>query len=151
MTRKTGLILLLLVSNAATPGISTQVSAQEKTPSSAIVEVPYEPDYAKGLIERREWRRLRKIFLKKQLPLILRKHRDKLRCGTCMDVYMDVAFSVSLIGGVTVLKVDAGHACGNELPAAMRDDFFAYLREYPYPKVLLGKTVRLRLGTALKC
>ncbi len=130
---------------------SLHAESPEGDTASRIVEAPYEPDYAKGIPERHEWRRLRKIFLKKKLPLILRKHRDKLRCGTCMDVYMDVAFSVNLIGGVTVLKVDAEYACGNEFPAAMRDDFLAYLREYPYPKVLLGKTVRLRLGTALKC
>lgn len=136
---------------AATPDISARPSATEKIASSAIVEVPYEPDYAKGLVERREWRRLRKIFLKKRLPLILRKHRDKLHCGACMDVYMDVAFSVSLTGTVSVKQIDTAHACGGEFPEAMRTDFIEYLTQYPYPAILLGKTVRLRLGTSLKC
>ena len=150
MHRTPGLMLLpLILAPAHRP--FAQAASPEKTSASAIIESPYEPDYAKGLPERQEWRRLRKIFLKKKLPLILHKHRDRLRCGTCMDVYMDVAFSVSLIGAVNVLKIDAQHACGTEFSPAMRDDFIAYLREYPYPKALLGKTVRLRLGTALKC
>lgn len=144
-------LMLLPAMLASSPRLLAQAEGSEKISANAIVEAPYEPDYAKGLPERQEWRRLRKTFLKKKLPLILRKHRDRLRCGTCMDVYMDVAFSVSFIGAVNVLKIDAQHACGAEFPPAMRDDFIAYLREYPYPKALLGKTVRLRLGTALKC
>lgn len=142
---------LLLAFVVVSPGLAAETAGAEKTSANTIVEAPYEPDYAKGLPEREEWRRLRKIFLKKQLPLILRKHRDRLRCGTCMDVYMDVAFSVSLVGSISILKIDAQHACGGEFPPAMHDDFIAYLRNYPYPKALLGKTVRLRLGTALKC
>lgn len=142
---------LLLAMLAVSPGLPAQAKSPEDASVNTIIEAPYEPDYAKGVPERHEWRRLRKIFLKKKLPLILRKHRDRLRCGTCMDVYMDVAFSVSLVGSVSVLKVEAEHACGGDFPPAMRDDFIRYLREYPYPKALLGKTVRLRLGTALKC
>ena len=151
MKPKKSIMLLLLAMGSAIPGVSAQASTTEKTPAGALVEAPYEPDYAKGLAERREWRRLRKIFLKKQLPFILRKHRDKLRCGTCMDVYMDIAFSVSLAGTISVKQIDTAHACGGEFPDAMRADFLEYLRTYPYPATLLGKTVRLRLGTSLKC
>jgi hypothetical protein len=143
--------MLLAAFVAVPPGLSAEATSPEKVSAHTIVEAPYEPDYAKGLPEREEWRRLRKIFLKKKLPLILRKHRDRLRCGPCMDVYMDVAFSVSLVGSISILKIEAQHACNGEFPPAMRDDFIAYLRNYPYPKALLGKTVRLRLGTALKC
>ncbi len=149
--RKTARTFLVLVMSAAAAAVSTQALATEKTPSSTIIEAPYEPDYAKGLAERREWRRLRKVFLKKQLPLILRKHRDKLRCGTCMDVYMDLAFSVSLAGTVTPKQIDTAHACGGEFPEAMRADFLEYLNRYPFPAILRGKSVRLRLGSALKC
>lgn len=142
---------VLLLTPAFSPGLPAQAKNPDRAAVQTVVDAPYEPDYAKGVPERQEWRRLRKIFLKKKLPLILRKHRDRLRCRTCIDVYMDIAFSVSLTGSVNVLKIDAEYACGGEFPPAMREDFIRYLREYPYPKILLGKTVRLRLGTALQC
>jgi hypothetical protein len=130
---------------------SLQADSPPGDTASSIVEAPYEPDYAKGIPERQEWRRLRKVFLKKKLPLILRKYRDQLRCTTCIEAYMDVSFSVSLTGSVSIHKVDAERVCGGPFPPAMRDEFFAFLKDYPYPKLLLGKTVRLRLGTAFKC
>jgi len=138
---------MILVSLLTTAGATTP----ELAAADAVVDAPYEPDYAKGIPERREWRRLRKVFLKKKLPLILRKYRDQLRCTTCIEAYMDVSFSVSLTGSVSIHKVDAERVCGGPFPPAMRDEFFAFLKDYPYPKLLLGKTVRLRLGTAFKC
>lgn len=128
-----------------------KAAADKAKPATGIVEIPYEPDYAKSPAERREWHRLRKIFVRKVLPQILRKYREKLRCGNCMDVYMDISFSVSLVSRVNVKSVDRMHACGSEFPAGMQADFIRYLSDYPYPTILLGKSVRLRLGTALKC
>lgn len=140
----------LLVGTALPAFIADFVATATKA-DNAIIDAPYEPDYAKGLPERREWQRLKKAFLKKRLPLILRKYRDRLRCPTCIDAYMDVAFSVNLAGGVTIHKIEAQRACGHDFPDGMQQEFLQYLKEYPYPKILLGKTVRLRLGSALQC
>lgn len=117
----------------------------------AIVDAPYEPDYAKGLPDRHLWHQVRESFLKHRYPQILKKHGLKLNCGTCTTVYMDIAFSVGLAGNISVHSIDRTKACGGEFSEKLTQDFLDFLREYPYPASLRGKSVRLRLGTGLKC
>jgi|JI10StandDraft_1071094.scaffolds.fasta_scaffold19271_2 hypothetical protein len=144
MTRRP-LLSLLCVFAAV---VCASLCANEPT---AIVEAPYQPDYAKGLPEKHLWREVRENFLKNVYPKILARHQLKLSCGSCTTVYADFELNISLAGTVKIRNVTVAKACGQPMNKKLKADFSRYLEHYPYKPGLYGTTVLLRLGTGLKC
>jgi len=118
---------------------------------SAIVEAPYQPDYAKGLPEKHLWREVRETFLKNEYPKILERHHLKLNCSSCTTVYADFELNISLAGKAEIRNIAVAKACGQPMSKSLKRDISRYLERYPYKPGLYGKTVMLRLGTGLKC
>lgn len=116
-----------------------------------VAEAPYESDYAKGQPDRQLWRDVKDSFLRHRFGKILKKHNLALGCAGCTSVFMDVSFAVTEQGTVQIRGIDRQQACGHDFPAAVKTDFLKFLNDYPYPKPLHGTTVRLRLGSGLKC
>jgi len=144
MTRRP-LLSLLCVFTAV---VCASLCANEPT---AIVEAPYQPDYAKGLPEKHLWREVRETFLKNEYPKILARHHLKLNCSSCTTVYADFELQISLAGTVKIRNVTVAKACGQPMSKKLKADFSRYLEHYPYKPGLYGTTVLLRLGTGLKC
>lgn len=136
---------------AVTLGAHLFAAPPTPAPADAIIDAPYQPDYAKGLPERHLWKQVRDSFMRHKYREILKKHKLELSCNGCSAVYLDVAFSVSIAGEVRIYNVDAAKACGRDFPEAMRKEFLHFLRIYPYPAGLHGTNVRLRLGSGLSC
>lgn len=118
---------------------------------AGIIEAPYQPDYAKGMPERQLWREVREKFLRSEYPRILKRQNLRLNCGTCTTIYADFELSISLTGEPTIRNLVVAKACGRPMGKMLRADFSRYLENYPYKPGLYGTTVRLRLGTGLKC
>jgi hypothetical protein len=116
-----------------------------------IPETPYESDYAKGQPDRQLWRDVKDSFLRHRFSTILKKNNLALSCARCASVFMDVSFAVNEQGGAEIRGIDRKKACAGEFPKNMETAFLKFLRDYPYPKLLHGTRVRLRLGNSLKC
>ena len=94
---------------------------------------------------------IHKVWMKKEFPSIIKKHKLKMTCAKCSNIYMDVVFTIDANGVLRLPKLVKTVCCGGSFSSDLSCDFLNYFYTLQFPWALRNLTFEFRLGTGLSC
>jgi hypothetical protein len=140
--KKISLCLILVLLSA----LLMVCSGDEDVEAFEVVKSYKLPDPAYG-----KWDEIEHYWFKNIYRKVLAKHKLKLSCADCANIYYIVILYIDRDGRLAKHKKLKEKVCFEKGPKGLLQDFLKYFKDLEFPKELRSMAIEVRLGTGLKC